>query len=602
MAIGKADCLSLEFWNQLMGKDLPNTDRQPLQPVMIEEGRLKLSADTLKTHFSPGAKVGFDLHDGRVSLEETPDGVAVEDDGQQVFELSQDILDALPRGPQVFAMLVEEGEGVQLLPIRVEEHPPDVLGPRLIDEVREPEGTSIGTIVRHLVRGLEYGDWTAARVQELEDLVCSEPFGHDPVPQLVAEGDWVAWQARQGILEQPGADGEQLHQRLLDHIFAGQSDDGSWESSVVTTAYGILRALSIDGAPNDGRIQKAAQWLLDSPEPEGRPGWWMLNEGYLEKWRAKRAGAGEDVELMNRGFSEDDHDLFRGQEQQQVIPSCSRHHAAPCDSLHHPSATAAMALCRCGHADHPRLKAYANTMLDLHAMFGYFCACWGILDTKRDLESLRGEEPSFDHSPDEEEIALKSIPYGYARDNADLHAPARRPWYPGVHRPDLADTNYQPPYDWKGIGVANHFALVGSYWENADCWAKANRALSQFPDWSGSTAEFFSLFQCHLYQTPLGEWHQAFPAGIFRWLAEVTHHTRSRQTMEDSPSLRFAKVMLLKSIPWLRAHQEDDGLWNHDELPRGTDKNRPVSRRLGTYHVASVLNDFGLLHPLIPRG
>ena len=592
MATGKADCLSLEFWSKLMGRDLPNADRQPLQPVMIEAGKLKLDADTLKTRFTPGTKVEFGLHDGRVALEETSDGIAVEEEGQQVFGLSQDILEALPRESQAFAMLVEEDERVQLLPIRVEEHPPDVLGPRMIDEVR----TDDGAIVRHLVRGFEYEDWTAERVQELEDLICSEPFGHDPLPGLVAEDDWIGWQTRNHVLQRPGPADDQLRQRLVDEVFAGQTDNGSWDGSVVTTAYGILRALSIDLAPDDGRVQKAAHWLLQWPEPEGRPGWWMLNEGYLEKWRAKKAG--EDVELMNRGFDDGDHDLFRGQEQQQVIPSCSRHHAAPCDSLHHPSATAAMALCRCGHADHPRLKAYANTMLDLHAMFGDFCACWGILDAKRDLERLRDEEPNFDHSPDQQEIALKSIPYGYARDNADLHAPARRPWYPGVHRPDLADTNYQPPYDWKDIGVANHFALVGSYWENADCWAKANRALSQFPAWSGSTAEFFGLFQCHLYQTPLGEWHQAFPAGIFRWLAEVTLHTKSKHTVADSPSLRFAKVMLLKSIPWLRAHQEDDGLWNHEELPRWTDKNRPPGRRLGTFHIASALDDFGLLDRL----
>lgn len=45
----------------------------------------------------------------------------------------------------------------------------------------------------------------------------------------------------------------------------------------------------------------------------------------------------------------------------------------------HVSATAADALCRCGYEDHPRGKAYANSMLQLAAMFGYFCACWGPL-------------------------------------------------------------------------------------------------------------------------------------------------------------------------------------------------------------------------------
>ena len=130
---------------------------------------------------------------------------------------------------QLFAMLVEEGESALLLPIRIEEHPPDVLGPRMIDEVRGPDGTGTGAIVRHLVRGFEYADWSAARVQELEDLICSEPLEHDPLQQLVAENDWIAWQTRRSILQQPGPDDSQLRQRLGDEVFTGQRGD-SWRT------------------------------------------------------------------------------------------------------------------------------------------------------------------------------------------------------------------------------------------------------------------------------------------------------------------------------------------------------------------------------------
>ena len=597
-----ADCFSLDLWSQLMGRDLPKSDRQAIQPVMVEDGKATLSADTLKSCFSPGAKVGFRLGGGHIALEETPDGVLVEDEGRHELELSAATRDVLPNEEPLFAMVVGQDKRLELMPIRVEEHRPDVLGPRMIDEVREaPDRARPPTLVRHLVRGFEYADWTAQRVQELEDVVCSEPFPHDPLEPLATGDDWIAWQTRNRVLRQPDPGDGEVRQALMAGIFAGQVEDGSWEGSVVKTAYGILRALSIDVCADDGKIQRAADWLLRWPEPAGRPGWWALNDEYLAKWNARQAG--EDIgefDFMNRGFLDEEHDLFRQPEQQEIVASCSRHHAAPCDSLHHPSTVAAEALCRCGHADDPRLRSYAATMLDLHAMFGYFCACWGILNKERDMESLRGKEPDFDHSPDQYETALKAMPYGYARDAADLQALARHPSYPGVHRPDLADTNWQPPYEWRDIGVDGHAALVGSYWENADCWAKANRALSQFPPWSGSAAEFFALFQCHLYQTPLGEWHQAFPAGIFRWIAEVTRTTRARQTIEDSQLLRFAKVVLLKSIPWLRVRQKDDGLWDHEELSRFNDKNRPPSRRLGTYHIVSALAEFGLLDRMSP--
>jgi len=33
----KEICYSLKLWDQLMGRDLPRSKSQPLQPVMIEE-------------------------------------------------------------------------------------------------------------------------------------------------------------------------------------------------------------------------------------------------------------------------------------------------------------------------------------------------------------------------------------------------------------------------------------------------------------------------------------------------------------------------------------------------------------------------------------
>lgn len=372
-------------------------------------------------------------------------------------------------------------------------------------------------------------------------------------------------------------------------IFAGQVENGSWDDSVVKTAYGILRALSIQIPPDDARIQKAAQWLLDWPEPVGRPGMWMQAKEHILEWNAIKNGevqTDRDSYFNTPPFTEEDYALCRGQEQQQVIPTCPRNNPAGCHSrILHPSATVADALCRCGYADHPRVRDYANTILQVGGMFGYFCSCWGIADFGVDIEDLRGNAPDFNQRTEEHEIALKSIPYGYARDEVDLLILARHPQYPGVHRPDLADTNGWVPYEWKEIGIENHFALVGSYWQNGDCWAKTNRALSQFPTWSGTIAEFFALFQCHLYQTPLGEWNQGFPAGIFRWIAEVTRTTRAKHSFEDSSLLRFAKLITLKTVPWLREHQKEDGLWHHNELPRfgGGKQNRPPSSRLGTY-------------------
>jgi hypothetical protein len=572
---------------------------------------VQLAVHVVGRRFPAGTTVGFRLRGQHVVLEQAPEGEVTRqatfwDDRDPPLELrlSHEVLQALGVRDSWFGMLFDTGERLELLPIRVEEHGPDVLGPRLIDELEVPKNEGCPTtIVRHVVKGYSYGEWTPERHRELEDMLCSEPFRADPIELLADGDDWVGWKVRNEILRVPGPDDAKLRGRFVGEVFEGQGENGSWEDSPLKTAYGILRALSVNVPPEDPGVQRAAGWLLDWPQPIGRPGVWMLSERHLQEWNDGKEGeVGKGPESFTIGTSDEEAAVVREAGLQQVVPSCARNYSGLCDAMLHVSATAADALCRCGHTDHPRLKDYVNSMLQLGGMFGYFCACWGILDFDREIEERQGREPDFNRRTEEYEIALKSIPYGYGRDSDDLHFLAWCPQCPGVHRPDLADTNGWSPYEWQDIGATDHFALVGSYWQNADCWAKTNRALAQFPACRGSITEFFALFQCHLYQTPLGEWDEGFPAGIFRWIAEVTRVARSEHAIDEAPLLRFARLMLLKTVPWLREHQGEDGLWDHHELPRwgGGERWPPPSPRLCTYHIVSVLDEFGLLAKLRP--
>jgi len=605
MAGPKRSAFSPEFWLELMERDPPNADRQPLQLVKIEGGKIKLGGWRAHPgrYLPPGATLGFRVRDGHIRLEPVPDGIElnVEDRTLHEFELPPEALDLLPDGDSGRGMLVGDGGGAELMLVRVEEHPPDLMGPRFIDELQDSaDGTHIGTIVRHFVRGLELEELTAERVQELEDAVCSAPFRLDPVPSL-ARDDWVGWQTRNRILRQPGAGDDAPRESLAEGILAGQNDDGSWSGSVVQTAYVMLRARTVEVPSDDARLHKAAEWLLARPEPDGRPGWWILNEDRLQVWNDLRpAGECDYNSLMAPSFTEEHHDLFRSREAQQVIPICARHFPAACEVLLHPSAAVAEALCRCGYTDHPRVQTYANTLLDTPSDLGEFCACSGILQPGASFGKPPGTAPTFDPNPEELAVAAESISYRYVRNTADLQFLAHLGWFPDGEGPSPDGGHPMSPYEWKDIGAEGCFPLSGSNWENADCWAKANRSLSQFPGWSGSDAEFLALYQCHLYQTPLGEWYQAFPAGILRWILEVTRATREAGAPEDSQALRFARLMLLRTVPWLRARQKDDGLWDHDELPRLSDANRPPSRRPGTYHIVAALDAFGLLDQLRP--
>jgi hypothetical protein len=155
---------------------------------------------------------------------------------------------------------------------------------------------------------------------------------------------------------------------------------------------------------------------------------WMLTEEHLQEWNAIK---NKEIQTTRNSYmdgtvSEEELDFARGEDQQQVIPTCARHFTGLCDSMLHVSATVADALCRCGHSEHPRVKNYANSIFQLGGMFGYFCACWGINDFDVEIEDLRGDDPNFNQRTEELEIALKSFPYGYARDKVDLHVLARQ--------------------------------------------------------------------------------------------------------------------------------------------------------------------------------
>ena len=337
--------------------------------------------------------------------------------------------------------------------------------------------------------------------------------------------------------------------------------------------------------------------------PNPRPSLWVNPHDHLQKWNAGQRERGDVAQdSFPLGCPEEDGCFVHAEAQQRVMPTCWRNFAGLCDEMHRVSATVAHALCRAAYAERSRLVRHPNSALQLAAVYSPFCACWGVLDYDREVRRLKGGEPNFDRKANQLDVALRAIPYRYGRDPDDLRFLAKYPQCPGLHRPDLADTNGWWPYEWREVGLCDHYAVVGSYWQNADCWAKANRALTQFPGCRGSATEFLALFQCHLYQTSLGEWNQGYPAGILQWISDVTRLAGKECTIEESPLLRFAKLMVIRTVPWLRKHQDEGGLWDHATLERRGAGARfsPLSARLATYHIAATLNEFGLLDRLRP--
>jgi hypothetical protein len=58
-----------------------------------------------------------------------------------------------------------------------------------------------------------------------------------------------------------------------------------------------------------------------------------------------------------------------------------------------------------------------------------------------------------------------------------------------------------------------------------------------------------------------------------------------------------AKSLVIKRVPWLREHQDADGLWHQEELVPH-ELVRPLHPRPATCHTVAALHRFGLLDSL----
>jgi len=480
--------------------------------------------------------------------------------------------------------------GEQTLPVTVVEHPADILGPRFLDEVR-PD-----SILRHAIPGPSRDAWDHPSLQELANLLCGEPFSLDPVPALADGDDWVGWMTRSRLLASPLPTDHALGRRLAEDLLAAQLADGSW-GGLPATASAILHLLALGKAPSDDPLDGASRWLLEQPEPPPRPGMWMLKPFYIEDWVSRRKpelerelAPGEfhwippdgDVNYFSWEFPDVEQDQFRSEEIQQVLPNCARNHPPACEPrMVHVSGVVAEALVRCGHADHPRLRRYVNTVFHLGGEWGYWCGCGalGLFDV--DVPAS-GAPPDLDVRRVAEDGRGDLAPWRWMEEAGQCARLA--------NKPDIAGQGTDAePFQWRRIpGDDDWYALVGNGWQNGDCWARTNRALSQHPSCPGSLAEHQAIYQASRYQTPLGEWDQGFPAGMLSLLS-----------LYDQDA---ARSLVIKTVPWLRHHQATDGLWHQEELPR-TDWGRPAhpaSARLATYHICAALRGSGVLGRLRP--
>jgi hypothetical protein len=176
--------MAVNRWAQWMGRDLEQAVLQPLQPVRVGRDRaIRLHNPALRAlGFSGEDRLIVERRDGACALcRATSGGRALEKGKLPVAETVAQALS--PPGASGALLVGREGEAA-IAPLYVQEHAPNVLGPRFVDEWHGDR------VVRHAIPGPPRDAWTPDALRELEDLLFAEPFPVDPLPILAKGEDW----------------------------------------------------------------------------------------------------------------------------------------------------------------------------------------------------------------------------------------------------------------------------------------------------------------------------------------------------------------------------------------------------------------------------
>jgi len=150
-----------------------------------------------------------------------------------------------------------------------------------------------------------------------------------------------------------------------------QLPDGSWEGNTILTSLNLVQLLGQNRDPADTTLERAANWLVNSPEPAGLPGLYLFSPAYAARfntWKTAPFTEGRHywlslpVELQR--FS-DQHSRELARATRGLSDDFPRRWKACELRLSVPTALALEALLRTGYIEHPRLKRAIHTLFAL---------------------------------------------------------------------------------------------------------------------------------------------------------------------------------------------------------------------------------------------
>jgi hypothetical protein len=191
----KKSLLEADYWGSIMGQELMKSDFQPLQPASVSRNNTIQIMCLSELGFTSADRFTIEVQDTRCTLRRAKQGELTID--KRRLTVSDEVRAALSQPNVDGAMLIGRKGEATILPVFVQEYPPDPLGPRFIDELLS------GCIIRHAIPGPACDEWTAETLGDLVEMTCSEPFSVDPIKAISQGDDWVGWMTRNRLLGQP---------------------------------------------------------------------------------------------------------------------------------------------------------------------------------------------------------------------------------------------------------------------------------------------------------------------------------------------------------------------------------------------------------------
>jgi hypothetical protein len=341
-------------------------------------------------------------------------------------------------------------------------------------------------------------------------------------------------------------------------IAGAQQENGSWGDGVLGTAANLIRLLELDATMQDSAVERAAQWLLELPEPAGLPGLFMVSEGLVQRynqWKTKPGAKGRPHRRESRGELQD---FFASVDYtiNYALDACELR-------LTWTSALVLEALLRCGLHEEPRVVRAINTLFALSGHGGW-CGC-GYLDAKVNIAAV---EETVDWNP--------PLP--------QQNSPHHFDWFP--EEKDILQSTCDGHQQALEIGPRK--ALLVKFWHNTGlCTMVMHRALSYHPRYAGSTLEVMDALRLAYCQSAYGTWgDMVYLSSMLGFLSRLTHP--------------LAAFLVLRSVPWLIREQGADGLWEEKAIDPDGKGCPPPAKAESSLLILRALKQFRFLDALRP--